>query len=37
VQSSCNWRSNAAVNRVTFLPSGGTNFKAGSRVTLYGV
>lgn len=30
------WRSNAAVNRITLLPSSG-NFVAGTRVTLYGM
>lgn len=32
------WRSNNAVNRLTLLPvGGGANFKAGSRVVLYGM
>jgi hypothetical protein len=32
------WRSNSAINRVDLLPAGGgTNFKAGSRVSLYGL
>lgn len=31
------WRSSAAINRVTVLPGGGANFKAGSRLTLYGI
>lgn len=31
------WRSTAAITRVDLLPLVGTNFKAGSRVTLYGL
>lgn len=30
------WRSNSAITRLTILPLSGTNFKAGSRVALYG-
>lgn len=28
------WRSNAAINRITFLPGGG-NFQIGTRITIY--
>lgn len=31
------WRSSAAINRVTLLPVVGSNFVAGTRVTLYGM
>lgn len=32
------WRSNSALNRIDLLPTGGgTNFKTGSRATLYGI
>jgi hypothetical protein len=32
------WRSNSAINRIDLAPSGGgTNFKTGSRATLYGI
>lgn len=31
------WRSTAAISRVDLLPLVGTNFKTGSRVTLYGL
>lgn len=30
----CNWRSNAAINQITFLPTTG-NFVSGSRVTVH--
>lgn len=30
------WRSNAAINRITFLPTTG-NFVAGTRITIYGM
>lgn len=31
------WRSNAAINRITIVPSGGSKWKARSRATLYGL
>jgi len=31
------WRSTAAINQITILPLTGTNFKSGSRATLYGL
>jgi hypothetical protein len=31
------WRSSAAINRITITPGLGSNFVAGSRVTLYGM
>jgi hypothetical protein len=31
-----NWRSNAAINQITFTAAGGANFSIGTRVTLYG-
>lgn len=31
------WRSTSAITRIDLLPLTGTNFKAGSRVTLYGL
>jgi hypothetical protein len=31
------WRSTAAITRITLLPGNGSNFVAGSRVSLYGI
>ena len=35
--ASGSWRSTAAITRVTIIPGSGTNFVAGSAVTLYGM
>ncbi len=32
-----NWRSTAAINQITATANGGTNFLAGSRMTIYGM
>lgn len=34
-QATVAWRSFAAINEITLIPSGGSNFVAGSRVTTY--